>query len=65
MLIHVQYKLNNNYDYVKDRMLQVLIESGGIARFRRSSGWVTVGVDPIRKVDREYLYTSNEFKKKT
>lgn len=47
MLIQVNWT-NNRYDYVKDFMLESLIESGKVARFLRSSGWVTVGVDPIR-----------------
>ncbi|WP_239026779.1 GSU3473 family protein [Geomonas oryzisoli] len=29
-------------------MLESLIEAGVVARFLRSSGWVIVGVDPIR-----------------
>ena len=47
MLVQVNWT-NNTYDYVKDFMLDSLIEAGVVARFLRSSGWVTVGVDPIR-----------------
>ena len=47
MLIHV-IRTDNNYDYVKDFMLDLLIASKEIAKFERSSGWVTIGVDPIR-----------------
>lgn len=47
MLIQVMYP-DNRYDYVKDFMLDSLIESGKVARFRRSSGWAAVGIDPIR-----------------
>jgi len=47
MLVQVNWT-NNRYDYVKDFMLDSLIEAGVVARFLRSSGWVTVGVDPIR-----------------
>ena len=47
MLVQVHWT-NNRYDYVKDFMLDTLIESGAVARFLRSSGWVTIGVDPIR-----------------
>jgi len=47
MLVQVKWT-NNRYDYVKDFMLDSLIESGGVARFLRSSGWVTIGVDQIR-----------------
>lgn len=48
MLIQVSYD-DERYDYVKDFMLDVLIETGSIARFKRSSGWVRVGVDPVRR----------------
>jgi hypothetical protein len=48
MLIQVNYT-DNRFDYVKDFMLDSLIQSGSVAKFRRSSGWVRVGVDPIRK----------------
>ncbi|GFO66574.1 hypothetical protein GMLC_01530 [Geomonas limicola] len=47
MLVQVNWT-NNRYDYVKDFMLDSLIEAGVVARFLRSSGWVTIGVDPIR-----------------
>jgi len=48
MLIQVNYT-DDRYDFVKDFMLETLIASGAIAKFRRSSGWVTIGVDPVRK----------------
>jgi hypothetical protein len=48
MLIQVSYT-DDRYDYVKDFMLETLIESGAISRFRRNSGWVMIGVDPIRQ----------------
>ena len=47
MLVQVHWT-NNRYDYVKDFTLDSLIEAGVVARFLRSSGWVIVGVDPIR-----------------
>lgn len=47
MLVQVKWT-NNRYDYVNDYMLDSLIEARVVARFLRSSGWVTVGVDPIR-----------------
>jgi hypothetical protein len=48
MLIQVNYT-DDRYDFVKDFMLETLIASGAIAKFRRSSGWVQIGVDPVRK----------------
>lgn len=47
MLIRVVYT-DNTHDYVKDSHLDRHLESGKVAKFQRSSGWVTVGVDPIR-----------------
>jgi len=55
MLIQVNWT-NNRFDYVKDFMLDNFLEAGVVARFLRSSGWVTVGVDPVRSntTNREY-----------
>lgn len=52
MLIQVNFPDGRN-DYVKGFVLDKLIESKEIARFRRSSGWVTLGVDPVRTSKRE------------
>jgi len=55
MLIQVNWT-NNRFDYVKDFMLDSFLEAGVVARFLRGSGWVTVGVDPVRShtSNREY-----------
>jgi len=34
--------------YVSRRALDVLLDNKRVKRFRRSSGWVTVGLDPVR-----------------
>lgn len=47
MLIQVEY-YNNKFDFVKNTQLDSLLEKQKIHRFKRSSGWVTVGIDPIR-----------------
>ncbi len=47
MLIQVMYP-DNNYDYVKDFILNDLIETEKIVRFRRRTGWISLGVDPVR-----------------
>ncbi len=52
MLLQV-VRTGNRYDYVKDFMLDSLIESKGIVRFKRTSGWVTLGVDRIRRSKRD------------
>jgi hypothetical protein len=59
MLLHVIYT-DNHYDYVKDFMLDDLIESQKIAKFRRSAGWVTIGVDPIRARKHNRLFNGIE-----
>ncbi len=57
MLIQVIYD-DNHHDFVKPVMLDSLIESRKIFQFKRSSGWVTIGFDPIRKARRESSYMS-------
>jgi hypothetical protein len=59
MLIQVTYT-DDRFDYVKDFMLDTLIASGAIARFRRSTGWVEVGSEAIRKRTPERPYTGVE-----
>jgi hypothetical protein len=48
MLIRV-IRNDNRYDMVKEYQLDDMIERGEIVKFQRSSGWVIIGVDPIRK----------------
>jgi hypothetical protein len=59
MLIHV-IRTNDQYDYVKDFMLDRLIESHSIVRFRRSGGWVTVGDEPIRLNKQHRIFIGRE-----
>jgi hypothetical protein len=54
MLISVLFK-NNTYGMIKRKLLEKCIVSGSITKFFRSSGWVTIGVDPIRKTNRVCL----------
>lgn len=51
MLIQVHYT-NNSFDYVNEQALHRLIENGAITRFRRSSGWIKIGEEPIRQFQR-------------
>lgn len=51
MLIHVKYS-DDHFDYVSDRVLQMLIESKKIVAFMRSYGWVDIAKDPVRKFQR-------------
>lgn len=48
MLIQI-VRADNRYDYVKEFLLNDLIASKGIVKFkRRTTGWVTIGTDPTR-----------------
>ncbi len=59
MLIQVAYH-DNRYDYLKDFQLDRMLELNQVAGFRRRSGWVRVGVDPIRKGRRGFSYYGPE-----
>jgi hypothetical protein len=59
MLISVLYE-NNTFGLIKNTRLEELIVSGSITKFFRSSGWVTIGVDPIRKTNRGPLREERE-----
>lgn len=48
MLIRV-IRADSRHDMVKEYQLDDLIDRGEIVKFQRSSGWVTIGVDPVRK----------------
>lgn len=36
-------------DFVSENKLDELIASGRIKAFRRSDGWVRIGIDPVRE----------------
>jgi hypothetical protein len=59
MLIQVHYH-NDNFDYVNEKTLQTLIESKKISGFRRSSGWVTIGINPLREFERNFKNATQE-----
>ena len=52
--IRVIYE-NNTYGMIKRNRLEEFIVSGSITKFFRSSGWVTISVDPIRKTNHVHL----------
>ena len=52
--IRVIYE-NNTCGMIKRKRLEEFIVSGSITKFFRSSGWVTISVDPIRKTNRGSL----------
>ena len=54
MLIKVMYE-DGKMGKIESSQLDDLIHSKKIKKFQRSSGWVTIGVDQIREVRRDYL----------
>jgi hypothetical protein len=59
MMIQVVYQ-DNRYDYVKGFVLDDLIESRQIRRFRRKDGWATIGVDPLRAPGTNHSFSGIE-----
>ena len=51
---------DNKYDFVKGVILNILIESKRIVKFKRSTGWVTIGAEPIRKDKRDSLFNDTD-----
>ena len=49
MLIRVMYK-DGKFDMVRPKMLNYLLEEDKVTGFMRSTGWVFVGRDSIRRV---------------
>lgn len=50
-LIHVITR-DGTYQYLTPSALDTLLERNCLMKFKRSGGWVTVGIDPIRVKDR-------------
>ena len=48
MLINVMYT-DHRFDMIKADRLEGFIRRGEILKFKRSTGWVTIGIDPIRE----------------
>lgn len=53
MMIPVVYK-TGTHDVVKPELLNRLLVKGEIAEFKRTTGWVKVGNDPIRNLRQGY-----------
>jgi hypothetical protein len=43
---------DGSFYHLPSRVLEVLLNNDRVSKFRRSSGWVTVGVDPVRSKPR-------------
>jgi len=59
MLIHV-VRTGRHFDYIKDFLLNDLIEKKGIIKFKRSTGWATIGTDPIRGTNRDAAFIGTD-----
>ena len=59
MLIHVALT-DSRFDYVKDYLLDELIDSKMIVKFRRKNGWVVIGTDPVRKRKNSRIFNGVE-----
>ena len=44
---------DGTYHHFTPRVLDVLLESHRVHKFKRANGWATVGIDPIRAKKRE------------
>jgi hypothetical protein len=63
MMIGVIYK-NNKRGMIDEYQLDDLIREGKINAFRRSSGWVKIGHDPIRERWKPSKYNGQERRKR-
>jgi hypothetical protein len=51
MLIPI-LRTDNHFDFVKEYVLDSLIESEEIVKFKRITGWVTIATDRVRAIKR-------------
>ncbi len=51
---------NGKLDSVPDYLIGKMIAAGQVTSILRSTGWVQVGVDPVRKEDSDYGYYGPE-----
>jgi hypothetical protein len=58
-LVRVIYE-NNTSGMIKRKQLEECIVSGSIKKFFRSTGWVTISIDPIRKTNYGHLRERRE-----
>jgi hypothetical protein len=50
---------DGTYHHFTPRVLDVLLESHRVHKFKRTGGWATIGVDPVRV--RKPLSTNNQY----
>jgi hypothetical protein len=59
MLIQV-IRSDNHCDYIRDSMLDSLIEANDIVKFKRGTEWVTIGTIPTRKCKQETTFKDKD-----
>lgn len=64
MTIQVEL-IDGTYCRVVPKGLELLLSKELVRRFRRSSGWAVIGVDPVRVSNRQSAYTGHERRKST
>jgi len=52
-------RTDNHYDYVNDFMLDSLIKSKQIVKFKHNTGWVNVGENQIRDNKQDRVFNGN------
>ena len=62
MTIQVEL-IDGNYCRVVPKGLELLLSRELVKRFRRSSGWAVIGVDPLRAANRPSAYSGPERRK--
>lgn len=62
MTIQVEL-IDGTYCRVVPKGLELLLGRELVKRFRRSSGWVVIGVDPVRTPRRQFAYAGPERRK--
>lgn len=60
---------DGTYHHFTPRVLNVLLESHRVQKFKRASGWATVGIDPVRTkksgITNGHHYTGQDRRKMT
>jgi hypothetical protein len=59
MLLRVMYD-DGQFDMVKPKMLDTLLETNRVTSFKRDEGWVVIGRDTIRSNHRSQGYQGLE-----
>jgi len=52
-------RIDNHYDYVNDYMLDSMIKSKEIVKFKHNKEWVNVGKAPIRSINQDIVFIGN------